>query len=441
MPSTPKPIQRLYRACSPSEALEPDDPRYVPCDDVRGDNVVQHYGRAFRLADPDHPQVRLFAGHRGIGKTSELKRLKRALEQPDDGDARFFVIYFDVCDMLDPNDLDFPDLLVATAGEVEQQLRDDRVPGFGGLASGLRLAWDTFAQALPDGILPKEFALNAGFASLTAELRHRPSARQSLREAIDRQASSLLGAVNDLLSQARVALQQQAWAGLVLIIDGLDKVVQRTLDDGHSSTHERLFINRAEQLAALEAHVVYTVPISLFYSPRCAFLQQVCGEISVPMGMLRLRAGAQAALDDDAPGMRVLLEILERRCAYAQVPGPQAFDDAETARYLCRLSGGHVRHLMTFVQTAALAVDALPITRAAAERAVRDYGNLLVRQVPDDYWQALRRFDQPQDHIAKDERHQQMLLLAYVFEYMNGRPWYEVNPVLRTLPRFDAGAA
>lgn len=436
----PTPIQRLYRACSPSEALEPDDPRYVPCDDVRGHSVVRRYGQAFRLADPRQPQVKLFAGHRGIGKTSELKRLKRALEQAQGDEAPFFVIYFDVCDMLDPNDIDFPDLLVATAGEVEKQLGDGRIPDFGQLASGLRQAWDAFAGALPNAILPREFEVNAGFVSLTAELRNRPNARQALRDAIDRQASSLLGAVNDLLLQAGSALRKQGWAGLVLIVDGLDKVVQRSLPDG-ISTHERLFINRAEQLAALEAHVIYTVPISLFYSPRCAFLQQVCGEISVPMGMVRLRSGAQAPSDNDSPGMAVLLEILKRRCQGAQVAFEEAFDNLETARYLCRLSGGHVRHLMVLVNAALLAVDALPLTRDAAEQAVRDYGNQLLRQIPDDYWEPLRAFAQPQERIATDERHQEMLLLAYVFEYMNGRPWYEVNPVLRTLPRFTAGAA
>ena len=31
-----------------------------------------------------------------------------------------------------------------------------------------------------------------------------------------------------------------------------------------------------------------------------------------------------------------------------------------------------------------------------------------------------------------------MLLLEYIFEYMNDNVWYEVNPVLRTLDKFNA---
>ncbi len=32
-----------------------------------------------------------------------------------------------------------------------------------------------------------------------------------------------------------------------------------------------------------------------------------------------------------------------------------------------------------------------------------------------------------------------MLYFLHVFEYQNGRPWYEVNPVIRTLERFQRG--
>jgi hypothetical protein len=84
------------------------------------------------------------------------------------------------------------------------------------------------------------------------------------------------------------------------------------------------------------------------------------------------------------------------------------------------------------------AVENLPITRAAAEKGVRNYANSLLREVPDDYWPRLRVFRTPRSKIPMDETHQKMLHLLHVFEYMNGSPWYEVNPVIRALPRFDS---
>lgn len=91
---------------------------------------------------------------------------------------------------------------------------------------------------------------------------------------------------------------------------------------------------------------------------------------------------------------------------------------------------------MLFIQAACNAVDALPLTRRASAQAVRHYANSLLREIPDEVWPKLASFAQPRDDIPKDDLHQQMLFLLYVFEYMNETPWYEVNPVLRTLDRF-----
>jgi len=129
----PEPIVRLFRACDPREALEPTDKRYVLCDDVRGENLALIYERSLRRADPSRPEVKLFAGHRDVGKTSELLRLKQSLERPlsaHNTKRPFKVICSDAADHLDLNDLDFPDLLVFIAAEVQCKLRDAKNPRF-----------------------------------------------------------------------------------------------------------------------------------------------------------------------------------------------------------------------------------------------------------------------------------------------------------------------
>jgi len=138
--------------------------------------------------------------------------------------------------------------------------------------------------------------------------------------------------------------------------------------------------------------------------------------------MIRLHEHDAPKVMQEAPGMVKMWEIIEARCRYAQVDVADVFDD---------------QNLMMFLQAAMNAVDELPITRTAAEKAVRNYANSLLREVPDEYWPKLRAFGTPQNDIPKDEAHQKMLLLLHVFEYMNGFPWYEVNPVIRTLARFQ----
>ena len=434
-PSLP-PITRLYQACEPLESLHPDDPRWVDFDAVRGeDNVVDSFARDIRRARADGANVKLFSGHRGVGKTSELFRLKALLEKGGDGRPGFVVVYCDVSDKLDVNDLDFPDLLVFVAAQLQQELAKMKLPGFTPATTYLKRAWDDIRSMLGAQVEFKEAELDTGFGKLVMDLRNRPTSRALLREAVEKHSTSLLDAVNDLLGSAKASAIHAGHAGLVLIVDGLDKLVRRELEHG-GNTHDRLFIDRSEQLAALAVHTVYTVPISLIYSPLIGQLAQSVGDHTTPLSMIRLRPHRDAAITSASPGMQKMSEMVAKRCAYVQVSIMEAFDDLSTLDYLCEMSGGHPRHLLMFLQAACNELDDLPITRKAAEKAVKRYAQSLTREVPDDAWPALRPFDTPQRDIPKDELHQQMLFLLYVFEYMNGEMWYEVNPVLRTVPRF-----
>jgi hypothetical protein len=271
-PSLP-PITRLYQACEPLESLHPDDPRWVDFDAVRGeDNVVDSFARDIRRARADGANVKLFSGHRGVGKTSELFRLKALLEKGGDGRPGFVVVYCDVSDKLDVNDLDFPDLLVFVAAQLQQQLADMQLPGFTPATTYLKRAWDDIRSMLGAQVEFKEAELDTGFGKLVMDLRNRPTSRALLRDAVEQHSTSLLIAVNDLLGSAKASAIQAGHAGLVLIVDGLDKLVRRELEHG-GNTHDRLFIDRSEQLAALAVHTVYTVPISLIYSPRIGQLE------------------------------------------------------------------------------------------------------------------------------------------------------------------------
>jgi hypothetical protein len=95
---------------------------------------------------------------------------------------------------------------------------------------------------------------------------------------------------------------------------------------------------------------------------------------------------------------------------------------------------------MMFLQSSLNEIDSLPITREVAKKAIRKYGNSLMREVADSAWPQLRKFATPTTYLPKDESHQQLLFLLDVFEYMNDQPWYQVNPVVATLPKFNEPA-
>lgn len=430
------PITRFFQQCEPTESMHPSDPRWVDFDDVRGEeNVVKAYARSLRRAKSAVWDVKLFSGHRGVGKTSELFRLQKMLEEPQGDDRGFIVLYCDVTEELDLNDLDFPDLLVFVAAQLQSQL-PEKLGAFNSVTSYIERVWDDLKVALTSKVSISEVEVNVGFGKLATEIRNQPNARAELREAVERHHTSLLTAVNDILVAADVAARREGFSGLVLIVDGLDKLVYKALDGGRN-THDRLFIERSEQLLDLKVHSIYTVPISLIYSPSFGQLESTVGEHNTPVSMIRLRPDRSASITPDSPGMQKLIEMVSLRCEQAEVDINDVFEDPGVLHYLCEMSGGHPRHLLMFLQSACNELDDLPVTKRAAERAIRKYANSLSREVPDEAWLKLKAFDAPQSDIPKDSLHQSMLLLAFVFEYMNGEIWYEVNPVLKTLDRFN----
>ncbi len=164
------------------------------------------------------------------------------------------------------------------AAEVQKQLKDAAIPGFSPVNTYLKNVWDEIKGMLAAEVQLKGIEVDTGYVSLTTEIKNRPSSRGKLREAIEQHSTRLLDGVNDMLDTASVALRGIGYEGIVLIVDSLEKVVLRRLEDG-TTTHDRRSLTR-EQLASFRAHTIYTGRSS-FYTPRGA---QWCrpGEHDVP---------------------------------------------------------------------------------------------------------------------------------------------------------------
>lgn len=190
------PITRIYRACDPVESVSPNDPRWVDLDVARGDDgVVKQMARSLRLADPEKADIRLLSGHIGVGKTSAMLQLVQSLRSETNG--KFLVVFGNVSESLDTNDLDFPDLLVFIAAEVQKELKRIAIPGLHATSTLLTNVWDSIKSVLNTEVELRSVEVDAQFATLSLELRNRPSARGALRRAIEANQSSLLIAIND----------------------------------------------------------------------------------------------------------------------------------------------------------------------------------------------------------------------------------------------------
>lgn len=245
--------------------------------------------------------------------------------------------------------------------------------------------------------------------------------------------SNLIQAANELLNEAIITLRVKQYRDLVIIVDNLDRIVLRDLENG-MTTHDRLFLNRGVQLHALNCHVVYTLPISMVFSPNATALAAIFSRRPDVLPMVKV---INVDGTDSLAGMNAMCDIVRRRLAGANVEEQEAFDSTDTLKYLCRMSGGHIRNLLILIRSSCTTAGKLPLTHAIVEQAIRsirnDFERALNRPV---FFEVLREIDRLKA-LPGSEHDQLLLYNLSVLEYLNGDVWYAVNPAVRELDKFN----
>ncbi len=424
-------IDLFYQKCDPAEPLKPGDERYVPCDNVRGTgDLIERIEKSVRRAGT--PMHLLFTGQRGCGKTTELQRLIERLKKAAPTSRPFFVVYFeaDAVDV-DVNDVDFADVLLAIVRAVGTTM--DTMLGVKLLPTRLTQFIDGMKRFLGSEVEFNSLTFDMKVAKLTAAIKSSPSARDEIRKALEPNVSNLIDAVNELLDETRIRLQQRGYQDLVIIVDNLDRITLRSIPDSQYNTHEQLFINRGSQLTQLQAHILYTLPISMLFAPTAPALTTIYSKQAFTLPMIKVTGRDR---QDNPAGLAVMREMVRKRLITAGIVSDTAFDTPDTLDHLCRMSGGYLRNLLIMVRSACDYIDDLPLSRAVVEQAVNgmrtDFERALNRP---EYYRILREVYDTQE-LPGSLEDQLLMYNTSILEYLNGDVCYAVNPVVQTLRKF-----
>ena len=424
---------QIYNAFDPKRPLEPDSRFYVSCHEVRGqENIINELGRKIVLSN--EPTYQVYTGHRGAGKSTELRRLRQYLEK-----HQRKVIYFEATDDIDEVDVQYTDILLSCTRHLLETLKAEADPG--PLVNWLKSRWQSLKELALTEVEFDKLQLDgqiAQFAKLTATLRQVPSTRQKIREQVDIHSVSLIEALNDFIQEAQHNLPAQE---LVIIADNLDRIGLVARDNGKTN-YDEIFIDHGSQMCRLACNVIYTVPISLVYSNRASQVRDNYGDFHVlPMVMVQLPDGTV-----HPPGLDTMKELVQRRIEQFTEMAlvPEVFESDQVLESLCLVSGGHMRELMQLVQTALNWTDALPIRRQAMLRAVA--------KGRDNYRSAVDEVDWPKlaevahtKRIPNEDDYRELLFNRCVLEYRQVRettddfrsvPWHDVHPLIRQLESF-----
>ncbi|MDJ0701985.1 MAG: AAA family ATPase [Leptolyngbyaceae cyanobacterium MO_188.B28] len=443
-------LGRFFRACNPSKTLNlksPNDEKfYIDFSKVRGSDLVRELKRTITFSGQE-PTCQLFTGHIGCGKSTELSRLQQTLEAEG-----YHVVYFESTDDLDMGDVDISDILLAIAKQVSKSLE----------ASNIRLAPNRFQRMLqgaadllnsevtglkmklpefggvnvadPVGISAEDgvYSLSFGIGELTTKAKDSKDVRSLLRQHLEPRINTILEVINtELIDTANQQLRDQGKAGLVVIVDNLDRIDNKPRVQGRRQP-EYLFVDRGAQLKKLRCHLVYTIPLVLSFSNEKESLANRFGASPQVLPMVRTQNRDGSPCD---AGLAALRQMILAR-AFPDLPKDQRlaqatkiFDSVETLDRLCLSSGGHVRNLLVLVNDCLKKADP-PLTQTLLDQVISLRRSDLTKAIDMDEWTLLREVHRTKA-VRGEGEYQALLRSLFVFEYRDaGQTWFDVNPVL-----------
>lgn len=424
-------LEDAYRACEPDRPLSSDHPYYEDLTPGRGDHSVASLLRRFNLHQPaeedeDASFVRVaFLSHRGAGKTTELNQLSAQLRH------RFHSIHLSANTKLHEQDIDAEDLLFAVAVSVEEDARERGAPL---PADVVQRVGEWFVEVVKTTTWAKgiEWSVSAPtlplFTRVTEKIgavfRYSADHRVEVRQALRRQPTALVEAVNQLLAAARVTLESEG-RDLVVVIDNLDRYPPNVA--------KNLLIDQSAMVHDLKCHLIVTPPISLHYQPDGEPLERY-NDVEV-MNTVRLRSASEPYSRVEDPGRAVLVRALNKRLdVTALIP-----DSTDVDRLLAA-SGGAMRDLLALIQRVVLVTPAGPggvLRRDAIERAIANVKTDIRDRVNVNGWaETLAYFARHKQPPA--EPHAMTVLFQRLALKYNGTGWYDVHPLVAELPEIQA---
>jgi energy-coupling factor transporter ATP-binding protein EcfA2 len=385
---------------------------------VRNTEAIEGVSTDLDIHEPGEFDTILLTGHRGCGKSTELKRIQPQCEN------KYRVIYREFDWERDVNDAEYTDLYLLLSKKVADDLTE------------LRLKFDpklldSFEAGFKD--VTEETEASAGaeipfisklVAKLIGKVRD-SSQKKVIRETLGRNLSRLQTDINLLFKDAFDKLKRKYpdryQKGVWVIVDNLDRIPP--------SVGNHLFFDDAPQLAELDCTIIYTGQISVIYSYKN--VSNLLGNPNiVPMVNIYEVSRSECDLNYNQQRWDGVGSLSDRRVDVSSA----IFADRQQLLDLVKPRGGHVRQLMQVSRSACHTAITRKHSTVLAENvtyALKQQQFDFEKSTPEpEYYTKLPEVGIEKE-ITKDERGQNLIFNVSVVKYNGNRRWNYVNPLVK----------
>ena len=422
-------LKAAFQVCN-VEPLEGVDMEryYVDLSAVRKTSAIEQVSQILDFQEPTDFRTILFTGHRGCGKSTELKRIQKQWEE------QYHVIYLEVNEETDINDARYTDLYLIVIKQVEFELRklglkfdtkllENFESWFKDITKETEETVERSVSIEGEATLKPEAPFIAKLmVKLLAQIKGSDKQKTTIRQTLEKDLSRLKADINLLLGDAYVKLRKKfpQYKGLLIIFDNMDRVPP--------TIAEHLFFDYAPQLQELDCTIIYTVPISVLCSPKNPLNQFDGNPHIVPMVDIYQLERDRCDLNYNQTGLEAIASVIEKRVDIDAV-----FESRQELLDLAKASGGHVRQLMQMIQTACLTASTRKHPKIIAEDiiyAVKQQQFSFERFIPEEHYAFLAQVCITKN-VSKDDIGQLMLFNTSVLEYNGDKRWNYPNPVVK----------
>lgn len=414
-------LKKFYNTLK-DEPLSPESPYYVRyLEEDAEDDYISFLAAEILLSEA--AGVNLLSGQRGTGKSTQLRRLRKMLEEQ--GCVVFLSDMREYMHMTSPVEITdfFLSIMGALAEEVETYYQANVLK---------ERFWSRIGRFLNTEVNIDELTLKGEWAEVKASLKNDVSFRQKIQKQMRGHVARLIQQSHEFTAEVVELVRERTGdrdKKVVFLIDSVEQIrgVGAEAESVYKSI-ENLFSGHADSLKLPSLHVVYTIP------PWLPALTPGLGSILGTVHTLpSVHIYQTRSRDADPAGLEIMRRIVATRCdCWEQILTPGQLDRIALS------TGGDLREYFYLIKQC--------LTRAGATRSawpipdgIIEGGENNIRRgmlpIAEEDAEWLRRI--AGTHDPQLESVQKLPSLARFFDtklvlnYRNGEDWYDVHPLLR----------
>ncbi|HYF31391.1 MAG TPA: hypothetical protein VD993_09765 [Chitinophagaceae bacterium] len=356
----------------------------------------------------------IFSGHRGSGKSAELRRIEKELTHPE----RYFTIFIDLEQEVEVGSFQYADFFSLLIHKLIEKLTT--LQNKGGYERLQKLAEKLMPGKTEKIVIDKDKSVSnleagaeAGFrlfgfggkASFKEVFSGENETSVTIRKEIKQNTLSLINNFNAELVDIRIALEDAGFGrDILFIFDGSEKIRHEVYED--------LFVKNGNIVSEINLNMVIAVPIIAHFQIEKA-PYKFTNRYIVPM----------IKLENNNKARELMQRIIGKRV------DTSIFIDEEALDLCIDFSGGCIRQLFHVVYESLKKSLGQKINRKHVEAAVSTLGKYLWEYLREDHFKALK----DSDYRPADDNIGELLYMLILLKY-NGRT--EINPLLKNYPDF-----